>query len=81
MIKIAEKCLNSNALNKINQFTQHFIAFQIQMQPKKYHIRYFIIHDKMFALSHVKQSGKAYSTFSKVFTKIYHGFIRKYLLI
>lgn len=68
-IKIADKYVNSkaNSLNGLNQFTQNFIESQMRMQPQKPRGRRFTIDDKVFALSLFKQSGKAYSTLSKVF--------------
>jgi len=68
-IKIADTYINSNAnsLNGLNQFTQNFIESQMRMQSQKLRGKRFTIDDKVFALSHFKQSGKAYSTLSKVF--------------
>lgn len=68
-IKIADTYINSNAksLNRLNQFTQNFIESQMRMQPQKPRDRRFTVDDKIFALSLFKQSGKAYSTLSKVF--------------
>ncbi|KAL5235390.1 hypothetical protein ACI65C_002800 [Semiaphis heraclei] len=68
-IKIADTYINSksNSLNGLNQFTQNFIESQMRMQPQKPRGRRFTIDDKVFALSLFKQSGKAYSTLSKVF--------------
>lgn len=65
----AEKFYTSHTkeLEKLNCFTQNFIASQIRTQPLKPRGRRFTIDDKIFALSLFKQSGKAYRMLSKVF--------------
>lgn len=68
-IKIFNTYINSNvnSLNGLNQFTQNFIESQMQMQPQNSRGRRFTVDDKVFALFLYKQSGKAYSTLSKIF--------------
>lgn len=65
----AEKYYKSHTkdLNELNSFTQNFIQSQIRTQSLNPRGRRYSIEDTIFALSHFKQSGKAYRMLSKIF--------------
>ena len=63
-----EAQLQTGLRRMLNETTYNFMLSQIRMQQKKPKGRRFTYRDKIFALSLLKQSGRAYKFLSRVFS-------------